>query len=216
MKEIQGLDSQTQALLAEGKKLPIMEHFYTIQGEGWNQGEAAYFVRVGGCDVGCRFCDVKESWNAQLYPPKDVQEILDEIYLLPSRSVVFTGGEPMHYNMDYITSELHKKGFRTYLETSGSQSMSGQWNWICLSPKKNKGPLDEVYRRADELKIIIENEDDFAWAKEEAKKVSRECKLYLQPEWSKAEELMQKLVDFALLNPQWKVSIQSHKYMRIP
>jgi len=216
LKENKDLDKNTAKLLAEGKMLPLMEAFYSIQGEGHNVGMPSFFVRIGGCDVGCRWCDVKESWNAKLYPPTFTTDILTQVLSCKAKAVVVTGGEPLIYNMEPFTKELKDNNFKTYLETSGSSPFTGQWDWICLSPKRNKPPLETAYKLASELKIIIESEEDFAWAEENAVKVGEECKLYLQPEWSKAKEMMQTIVDYALENPKWNISIQSHKYMRIP
>ncbi len=216
MKEIKGLDNNSVKLLADGEMLPLMEAFYSIQGEGHNVGMPSFFVRIGGCDVGCSWCDIKRSWNAQLYPPTLTSDILKQVFNCKAKSVVVTGGEPLNYNMNLFTAELKKAGFRTYVETSGSSPFSGEWDWVCLSPKKNKPPLKEAFVFASELKVIIENVDDFAWAEENAINVGADCKLYLQPEWSKAKEMMQTIVDYALENPKWNISIQSHKYMRIP
>ena len=210
------LDSDQQKQLEEGKLLPLMEEFYTIQGEGQNSGKPAYFVRVGGCDVGCYWCDVKESWNAKLHPPTATDLIIENILANPSKSVVVTGGEPMNYNFDYFCKTLKSKEITLFLETSGSSKLSGNWDWICLSPKKNKKPLAEFFQKAHELKVIISSEDDFEWAEKNAAQVNDKCVLYLQPEWSKVGIMMQTIVDYALENPKWKISIQSHKYMHIP
>ncbi len=216
MKGFDQINKQSSGLLAEGKVLPLMEAFYTVQGEGYNTGKPSYFVRIGGCDVGCRWCDVKESWNALLHPATPTDDILEQVLACNAKAVVVTGGEPMNYNMNYFTAELKKHSFQTFVETSGSSPLTGQWDWICLSPKKNKPPLKEALDIASELKVIIETEEDFLWAEEMASKVNNNSHLYLQPEWSKADDMMQKIVDYALENPKWKISIQSHKYMRIP
>jgi organic radical activating enzyme len=216
LKGYQQLNDQTNGLLVEGKVLPLMEAFYTLQGEGFHSGLPSYFVRIGGCDVGCHWCDVKESWNALLHPPTHTDAILEQIMSCQAKTVVVTGGEPMNYNLNYFTQQLQNAGFETHLETSGSSPLSGNWNWICLSPKRNKAPLQVFYDQASELKVIIENEADFEWAEQNANKVNSNCQLFLQPEWSKSKLMMQKIVDYALQNPRWKVSIQSHKYMHIP
>lgn len=211
-----GLSENDLILLKQGKILPLMEEFYTIQGEGQNSGKPAYFVRVGGCDVGCYWCDVKESWNAKLHPPTKVDHIIFNILKNPSKAVVVTGGEPMNYNFDYFCKSLKENNITLFLETSGSSEYSGNWDWICLSPKRNKKPLSIFFDKANELKVIISKKDDFLWAEQNAKKVNDNCILFLQPEWSKSKEIMQEIVDYVLENPKWKVSIQSHKYMHIP
>ncbi|MBK7668868.1 MAG: 7-carboxy-7-deazaguanine synthase QueE [Sphingobacteriaceae bacterium] len=193
-----------------------MEDFYTIQGEGFNSGKAAYFVRVGGCDVGCHWCDVKESWDASLHPLVKVEDVVEKVIQSGSKAVVITGGEPLQYNMDYITSEFKKKKIETFIETSGAFPLSGNWDWICLSPKKTMNPLEEVYKKANELKVIVYNKNDFDWALEQAKKVSKDCKLFLQPEWSKSNDMMPLIVEFVKTHQNWMVSLQSHKYMNIP
>lgn len=202
--------------LENGQMLPLMEEFYTIQGEGANTGKAAYFIRVGGCDVGCHWCDVKESWDANLHPLTETDKIIENACKYPGKSVVVTGGEPSQYNLEYLTSELKKRGIQTFIETSGAYPLTGQWDWICLSPKKTKAPLPEIFKRAHELKVIVYNKNDFAWGQENAEKVNDTCKLYLQPEWSKREEVVPQIVDFVMQNPRWQTSLQTHKYMRIP
>jgi organic radical activating enzyme len=203
-------------LLQEGKVLPVMEEFYTLQGEGFNTGQAAYFIRVGGCDVGCKWCDVKESWNATDFPPVSVDLVVEHADSYPARAIVVTGGEPLLYNMDYICSELHSRGIRIFLETSGSQPLSGQWDWICVSPKKDAPPIPEVASKANELKVIIHDETDFNWAEENSQLVSPGCILYLQPEWSRHEMMMPGIIRYVKKNPKWRISLQSHKYMHIP
>jgi len=216
LKGFKDIDDQTNGLLVKGEVLPLMEAFYTIQGEGFHSGLPSYFVRIGGCDVGCHWCDVKESWNAKLHPPVPTDEIIENVLSCKAKVVVVTGGEPMNYNMSYFTKIIKEKGFQTHLETSGSSLMTGDWDWVCLSPKRNKIPLQSSLDLADELKVIIENENDFEWAEKNAALVGENCKLFLQPEWSKSKQIMHTIVDYALENPKWKVSIQSHKYMRIP
>lgn len=205
-----------QELLEKGLSLPLMEDFYTIQGEGSHTGKPAYFTRIGGCDVGCSWCDVKESWNASLWPLTRTDEIVKRVQGNPSKSVVVTGGEPLMYNMDYYCSELKKNGFKTFLETSGSHSLSGEWDWICLSPKKFSPPLAEIYNKADEYKVIIQSKGDFEWAEKNLHRLKEDCKLFIQPEWSKRGTIMPDIVDYVMKNPKWQVSLQSHKYMGIP
>ena len=196
--------------------LPVMEHFYTLQGEGYYQGRAAYFIRLGGCDVGCVWCDVKESWDADKHPVIEIDFIIKEIKKTPAQIVVITGGEPLLHNLDALTSELKNAGLQTNIETSGSSPLSGKWDWICLSPKKFKEPLPEVINAASELKIIIYNKSDFAWAEKYAALVPAACKLYLQPEWSKADQMTPLIVDYIKAHPQWELSLQIHKYINVP
>jgi len=203
-------------LLAEGRLLPVMEEFYTLQGEGFNTGQAAYFVRIGGCDVGCSWCDVKESWNASLYPPVEVEPVAMRAASYPAKAVVVTGGEPMLYNLDFFCSLLKQMGIRTFLETSGSQPISGTWDWICLSPKRSQPPVAENLKSASELKVIIQDETDFSWAEEHAGMAGEDCLLYLQPEWSRRSTMMPEIIRYIQENPKWRISLQSHKYMRIP
>ncbi|MCX6231657.1 MAG: 7-carboxy-7-deazaguanine synthase QueE [Bacteroidetes bacterium] len=193
-----------------------MEEFYSIQGEGFHTGEAAYFIRVGGCDVGCYFCDVKESWDAKLHPAIATDEIVQRALTHPAKAVIVTGGEPLNYNMNYLCEQLKKNGFKTFLETSGSMPLSGKWDWICLSPKQNAPPLTDNIEFADELKAIITKDFDFSWAERYADKVKPGCKLYLQPEWSQRDNIMPLIVDYVMQHPKWQISLQSHKYMRIP
>jgi len=206
---------ETIAAVAKGLSLPLMEAFYTLQGEGYHKGSAAYFIRIGGCDVGCHWCDVKESWNAELHPPTDISVIVEEAKK-HSNTVVVTGGEPLMWSMDPLTNALHEKEIQIHIETSGAYPLSGNWDWFCLSPKKNKLPISDAYQRADELKMIVFNKDDLRFAEEEAAKVNKDCKLFLQPEWSKRDTVMPLLVDYVLENPKWKVSLQTHKYLNIP
>ena len=196
--------------------LPVMEHFYTIQGEGYHQGRAAYFIRLGGCDVGCVWCDVKESWDADKHPLFEVRNLSAEVKKTPAEIVVITGGEPLLHNLDELTKELQEAGLQTNIETSGSSPLSGSWDWICLSPKKFKDPLPEVISVANELKIIIFNKSDFAWAEKYAAQVPASCRLYLQPEWSKAAQMTPLIVDYIKEHPQWELSLQIHKYINVP
>lgn len=203
-------------IFQDGRLLPLMEEFYTLQGEGRNMGLAAYFIRIGGCDVGCKWCDSKPSWNVNHFPPVSADEIAARAASYPAKTVVVTGGEPSLYPLDYFTNLLHSKGVKTMVETSASHYLTGSWDWICLSPKKNVPPVKDVLSIASELKVIIENESDLLWAEENAKLVNQDCLLYLQPEWSISEKIMPWLTDYVMKNPKWRISLQSHKYMRIP
>jgi len=214
--KVQGLNKEEKELLDKGELLPVMEDFYTIQGEGFNTGKAAYFIRIGGCDVGCHWCDVKESWDASIHPLIKVSDVVQKVVESKAKAVVITGGEPLQYNLNYITEAFKAKGIETYIETSGAYPLSGYWDWICLSPKKTMPPLREVYAVAHELKIIVYNKNDFEWAQEQASKVSSSCYLYLQPEWSKRESMTPVIVDFVKEHQNWMVSLQTHKYMNIP
>lgn len=198
------------------KKLPLMEAFYTIQGEGAHQGKAAYFIRLGGCDVGCVWCDVKESWDAEQHPNVSVHEIVEEAARHPARLAVITGGEPLMHDLTELCDALHEKHFSINIETSGAHPLSGELDWVCLSPKKFKAPLPEIYERADELKIIIYNKSDFHWAESYAARMRPDCQLFLQPEWSKSEQMLPQIIDYVKKHPQWRISLQVHKYMNIP
>ena len=209
------MQNEIKKLVEKGEMLPLMEEFYTIQGEGFHKGTAAYFVRIGGCDVGCYWCDVKESWNADLHPPTKIETIAENAKK-SSNTVVVTGGEPLMWNMNPLTSLFKKKGMQVHIETSGAYNLSGTWDWICLSPKKIKLPKEEIYKVADELKMIINSKSDFKFAEEQAEKVNEDCILYLQPEWSKREKMIPLMVDYVMKNPKWKVSLQTHKYLNIP
>ena len=202
-------------MLEAGEVLPLMEAFYTIQGEGYHKGSAAYFIRIGGCDVGCHWCDVKESWDPNLHPVSSVQEIIRTAKKY-SDIVVVTGGEPLMWNMGPLTQGLKSLSIKIHIETSGAYPLSGDWDWFCLSPKKNKLPLVNAYNRADELKMIIYNNDDLNFAESQAQNVGLQCKLYLQPEWSKREKIMPLIVEYIMKNPKWRVSLQTHKYLNIP
>ncbi len=204
------------AELAEGRFLPLVEDFYTLQGEGRHTGRAAYFIRLGGCDVGCRWCDAKDTWNPKVHPPVAVGEIVRRASAHPAKAVVVTGGEPLMYPLDELCVRLHESGMEIFLETSGSHPFSGEFDWVCLSPKKQQQPLYEAWARADELKVIIETVDDLRWAEECAAKVGEHCMLFLQPEWSRREAMMPAIVDYIKENPRWRISLQAHKYMRIP
>jgi len=193
-----------------------MEMFYTLQGEGYHQGKAAYFIRLAGCDVGCVWCDVKESWDASKHPVYSVDEIVTSALAHPARLAIITGGEPLLYNLDALTTALKKVGFELNIETSGSSPMSGNWDWICLSPKKFKAPLAESIAAASELKVVIFNKHDFEWAETYAKQVPASCKLYLQPEWDKSNEITPLIIDYIKANPKWELSAQLHKYIQVP
>ena len=193
-----------------------MEHFFTIQGEGFYQGRAAYFVRLGGCDVGCTWCDVKESWLAEKHPLWTIEEIANEVAKSGSKLCVITGGEPLMNNLDNLTAQLHAKNIQTNVETSGAYSLSGKWDWMCVSPKRFKKPLDECLKAADELKVIVFHRNDFRFAEEHAAKTKPGCKLFLQPEWSVEKEMVPLIIDYVKNNQQWEISLQIHKYMNIP
>ena len=195
--------------------LPVMEHFYTILGEGYHQGRAAYFIRLGGCDVGCIWCDVKDSWDATKHPQLNIDDLILEIEKTKAKLVVITGGEPLMHNLDKLTAALHPKGFETNIETSGAHPLSGCWNWICLSPKKFKAPLPVIIPLANELKIVIFNKSDFEWAEHYAALVSPGCKLYLQPEWDKSAVMTPLIIDYIKANPRWELSLQIHKYISV-
>jgi 7-carboxy-7-deazaguanine synthase len=199
-----------------GKKLPLVEDFYTIQGEGYHTGKPAYFIRLGGCDIGCSWCDAKYTWNRHLHPLVDTDEIVQRALTYPSRSVVVTGGEPSSYPLDYLCAELKENGIETYVETSGAYPLTGEWNWICLSPKKQSPPQPEIYNMADELKVIVYDNSDLEWAEETAKLVNSNCRLYLQPEWSRYDIIVSSIVEYVKNNPQWNISLQAHKFMHIP
>lgn len=213
-----------ESLAAHSLSLPVMEDFYTLQGEGFHQGRAAYFVRLGGCDVGCVWCDVKESWNADDHPKHSVSEIVDKIRQqgFPAGTpkedaiVVITGGEPLMHRLDELTTALKEAGFRTHIETSGSSPLSGYWDWICFSPKKFKAPLPEIYPLAHELKVVVFNKSDFAWAEKFAALVSPGCRCYLQPEWDKHQEIIPLIIKYIKDNPRWELSLQLHKYINVP
>nr|WP_315241428.1 7-carboxy-7-deazaguanine synthase QueE [uncultured Flavobacterium sp.] len=209
------LSKEIQLEVNRGAMLPLMEEFYTIQGEGFHTGTAAYFIRIGGCDVGCHWCDVKESWNAELHPPTSIDLIVTNASTYAD-TVVITGGEPLMWDMTFLTQELKNKNLKVHIETSGAYPLTGTWDWICLSPKKNKLPTQTVYANAHELKVIIHNKHDFIFAEEQAELVNDGAILFLQPEWSKKEEMTPLIVDYVMNNPKWRVSLQTHKYLNIP
>jgi organic radical activating enzyme len=210
---------QATPLLAatqDGSQLPVMEHFYTLQGEGVHQGKAAYFIRLAGCDVGCVWCDVKESWDANKHPVYAVEELVNLVKATPARIVVITGGEPLLHDLTFLTNALHQAGLRIHIETSGSSPLSGELDWITLSPKKFKAPLPAVLPHASELKVVVFNKSDFAWAESWAANVSPDCRLFLQPEWSKADQMTPLIVDYIKAHPEWQLSLQVHKYINVP
>lgn len=209
------LSKEIQLEVNKGAMLPLMEEFYTIQGEGFHTGTAAYFIRIGGCDVGCHWCDVKESWNAELHPPTGIDLIVANASKY-SETVVITGGEPLMWDMNLLTQKLKENNRKVHIETSGAYPLTGIWDWICLSPKKNKLPTETVYENAHELKVIIHNKHDFIFAEEQAEKVNSNAILFLQPEWSKNDEMTPLIVDYVMKNPKWRVSLQTHKYLNIP
>ncbi len=197
-------------------ELPLMEQFYTIQGEGAHQGKAAYFIRLGGCDVGCVWCDVKESWDASKHPFTKVNDIVLEASQFPARIAIVTGGEPLMYDMTALTKSLQSADFQTHIETSGAYPLTGSWDWVCLSPKKFKAPVPEIIPQANELKVIVFNKHDFKWAETYAAEVNENCRLFLQPEWGKEAEILPLIIDYVKAHPKWQVSLQVHKYMDIP
>ncbi len=209
------LKKEIQIAVENGTMLPLMEEFYTIQGEGYHTGTAAYFIRVGGCDVGCHWCDVKESWNAALHPPTAIENIAKNASTYAD-TVVVTGGEPLTWDMLPLTQKLKEAGLKVHIETSGAYELSGVWDWITLSPKKTKLPTESVYQNAHELKVIIHNKHDFLFAEEQAEKVNDNAILFLQPEWSKKDSMTPLIVDYVMQNPKWRISLQTHKYLNIP
>ena len=202
--------------VSDGIALPLVEEFFTLQGEGFHTGKAAYFIRLGGCDVGCNWCDSRFSWNPDIHPLVETDTIIDHAAESGTDSVVVTGGEPLKWNLDYLCSGLKSKNIKTYIETSGSCPLSGEWDWICLSPKKNMPPVDEIYNVANELKVIIQDESDFRWAEKYRKMVRSDCFLFLQPEWSRSEIVVPEIVEYIKRNPVWLISLQVHKYIHIP
>jgi organic radical activating enzyme len=200
----------------EGRQLPLVEDFFTIQGEGYHVGTPAYFIRIGGCDVGCSWCDSKFSWNPNIHPLVDTDAIVDKVLVSRADNVVVTGGEPLMWNLDYLCESLKENNIKTFIETSGAYQLSGYWDWICLSPKKNHPPVDNICNIAHELKVIIEDAEDFIWAEEYRLKVGNGCKLYLQPEWSRFNGIIHEIVEYVKINQYWSISLQAHKYMHIP
>jgi organic radical activating enzyme len=203
-------------LISNGDRLPVVEEFFTLQGEGFHSGKAAYFIRLGGCDIGCSWCDSRFSWDPDIHPMVETDSIIDRVIESHADAVVITGGEPLMWNLDYLCSGLKNENINTFIETSGAYSLSGIWDWICLSPKKNMPPMPEICKVADELKVIIEDKSDFAWAEKYHEIVSSDCRLYLQPEWSRFETVIPEIVGYIKKNPVWRISLQIHKYMHIP
>jgi organic radical activating enzyme len=196
--------------------LPVVEEFFSLQGEGYHTGKAAYFIRLGGCDIGCSWCDSRFSWNPDIHPMVETKAIIDHVINSGADSVVVTGGEPLMWNLDYLCKGLKSKNIRTFVETSGAYPLSGEWDWICLSPKRNMPPLSEICKMAGELKVIIQDRSDFDWAEKHHKLVGTECRLYLQPEWSRFDTVISDIVEYIKKNPEWRISLQVHKYMHIP
>ena len=209
------LPEAIQMEVEKGTMLPLMEDFYTIQGEGFHTGTAAYFVRLGGCDVGCHWCDVKESWDANLHPPTSVPDIVSKVSGI-AKTVVVTGGEPLMWDMTALTSAIRQAGMRAHIETSGAYPVTGEWDWFCLSPKKTKLPVDDAYAKADELKVIIYNRHDLVFAEEQASRVNKNAVLFLQPEWSKKDQVTEMIIEYVKANPKWRISLQTHKFLNIP
>ncbi len=203
-------------IFENGKKLPLIQEFYTIQGEGYHTGKAAYFIRIGGCDIGCRWCDTKISWDLDIHSLANTDDIIEKVKQSEAKSVVVTGGEPSTYDLSYLSEKAKENNIETFIETAGVNELTGKWDWICLSPKKQKPPVASVYKNADELKVIIFNVEDFDWAEECSKQVSENCKLYLQPEWSRRDVNTVKIINYIKSNPKWSLSVQLHKYLFIP
>ena len=210
------MTEELKSLVDKGEMLPLMEEFYTIQGEGYYKGTAAYFVRIGGCDVGCHWCDVKESWNAGDHEILSVEKIISDAKNTPAKLIILTGGEPLMYDLGYLCKQLHLAGFQINIETSGAYPFSGEIDWVCFSPKKFKEPKEEFFSLADELKVVVFHSSDIQWAEQIASKITnKDCKLYLQPEWGKSEHVTDKIIDFVKDNPDWNISLQTHKYLNI-
>lgn len=208
--------SNDKEIIQDGRKLPLLEDFYTIQGEGHYTGFAAYFIRVGGCDIGCKWCDTKFSWNPKIHKLTNIDDIIKKSVNYPAKTIVVTGGEPTTYNLEYLTKNVKKQGVRTHIETAGVYKLTGEWDWITLSPKQHNKPLKEFYPLANEIKVIIEKKEDLQWAISQAKLVNNKCLLYLQPEWSMYDKIIPFVVDFVKENPKWRISLQAHKFMKIP
>ncbi len=203
-------------IFENGRKLPLIDEFYTIQGEGFHFGKAAYFIRIGGCDIGCNWCDTKYSWKADVDKLIDVDKLVQKVKSTPAQTIVVTGGEPTMYQLDYLCNQMKINNLQTFIETSGAYKLTGKWDWICLSPKKNAPPTDEIIPMANELKVIVFDETDFEWAEKYAEKVGEDCHLFLQPEWSRRNKFTPIIVEYIKNNPKWKISVQAHKFMKIP
>lgn len=209
-------ETSTIAKAGDGMSLPVAESFYSIQGEGFNTGKAAYFIRLGGCDVRCPWCDSRNTWNSRLYPSRPVQDIVSDIMLTPAKNVVITGGEPLMHRLDPLCNILKNNGFNIFLETSGTHPLSGTFDWICLSPKKHRHPLREVTAMADEIKTVIGQESDFEWAENCRTGTKKDCLLFLQPEWDRMADIMPSIAEYVKKHPEWRISLQTHKFMNIP
>jgi organic radical activating enzyme len=207
---------QDSNLIPDGARLPLVEEFFSLQGEGYHTGKAAYFIRLGGCDVGCSWCDSRFSWNPDHHPMVETDAIIEHVVKSVTDSVVVTGGEPLMWNLNYLCTELKKRNIRTFIETSGAYPLSGEWDWICLSPKRNLPPVIEICNMANELKVIIMDKSDFEWAEKYRRMVCNKCRLFLQPEWSRFETIIPDIVEYVKRNPTWRISLQVHKYMHIP
>jgi 7-carboxy-7-deazaguanine synthase len=216
LEKIQDIQAKKRISFLKQGHLPVMEKFYTLQGEGYHTGEAAYFIRLAGCDVGCVWCDVKESWQAAGHPQEPITGLVASAMEVNSPITVITGGEPAMYDLTELTQELQAKGKRTHIETSGVHPLTGNWHWVCLSPKKFRAPAQGIHERADELKVVIYHKSDFAFAEEHAAKVGGACKLFLQPEWGRVNQMLPLIIDYVKEHPQWRISLQTHKYMNIP
>ncbi len=214
--KLSNLSESQKKYLDQGLLLPVMEMFYSIQGEGYNTGKAAFFIRIGGCDVGCHWCDVKEAWDASVHPLTSVDEIIDQVNAVPAKAVVITGGEPLMYNLDLLCNKLRENKISIFLETSGTYPLSGSFDWICVSPKMQQSPRKDLLQLADELKVIVYEKSDFQWAEKNVPFLKEKCLLYLQPEWSRYKKMLPVIVDYILKNPRWMFSLQSHKFMKIP
>lgn len=210
------MNKTEEKLFTEGKLLPVIEQFYTLQGEGYHTGKAAYFIRLGGCDIGCEWCDTKFSWMQDLHQLVDTDDIVRKVSSVSAKAIVVTGGEPSQYNLSYLCNELKSRNFDTFIETAGTNELTGSWDWICLSPKRNSPPVNSILEKADELKVVVQSEEDLKWAELNANKVTNSCKLYLQPEWSRYKTIINTIVEYIKQNPKWCVSLQAHKFMRIP
>jgi 7-carboxy-7-deazaguanine synthase len=208
--------SEEEKKVAVGNALPLVEEFFSLQGEGYQTGRAAYFIRLGGCDIGCSWCDSRFSWNPRIHPLVDTDLLIEHVIDSGADSVVITGGEPLMWNLDQLCIGLKRKNISTFIETSGAYPLSGKWDWICMSPKKNMPPLIGLCDVADELKVIIQDIDDFEWAEKNKLLVRESCRLFLQPEWSRFEEIVPSIVGYIKRNPEWRMSLQVHKYMHIP
>ncbi|HBE39956.1 MAG TPA: 7-carboxy-7-deazaguanine synthase QueE [Bacteroidales bacterium] len=208
--------TRTSVILPDGKNLPLVEEFFSIQGEGFHAGKAAWFIRLGGCDVGCNWCDTRFAWDPDIHPVTGIDIIIGNAVNSGADSVVVTGGEPLMWNLDHLCAGLIENEIQTFLETSGAWMLTGKWDWICLSPKRNMPPGEEICSMAHELKIIIENRDDFIWAERNRMLVSNSCHLFLQPEWSRFDSIIPDIIDYVRKNPEWRISLQIHKYMHIP